>query len=132
MNPTTALCYAWLDTTDESLSLLIGLWGWEVAEETEPLSWEGIFQLLAVPQYETRYEDPWLLGRCTSQGWQVLFETRPSPETETYAEPTRCWQGGLREIYENLPFPVIEWILKGNDQTFDLTYLFSRVSSLPM
>ncbi len=56
----------------------------------------------------------------------MLFETRPNAWTETYAEPTRYWHGGLREICENLPFPVVGWTLKGNDQNFDLDIIVQQ------
>lgn len=69
--PKTLACFLWPDSSVATLSRVLEMWGWSVADEQRELSWDSAFKELSRPCQGVSW------GRMASDGWQLIF-SRPS------------------------------------------------------
>lgn len=110
-----ATCNAWPEESRASLESLLQECGWAIVDEQAPASWEEFFHLADASARQHDQEDglTWCLGYWRASGWQLLYDASP-------------WPGGLRELYTNLPYPLLEWVIYGNDHDFDLDIMIEQ------
>ncbi len=96
-------CTAWPDASLSSRTEILEEWGRRVGEETAT-SWD---ELVDVFNRIEPFADDWVNGYWMLDGWQILLDYEDS-------------FGGLREVYRNLGFPVVEWTYFGTEDCFDL------------
>lgn len=104
-----AVFHAWPEDSPSSRAAILAEWGWEISSEREPSCWNELLALVdtAGRMAEVGDGSTWGLGSWKTNGWQLILSAHDR-------------FGGLREVYTDFGFPVLEWTLRGSDDTFDL------------